>query len=415
MSEKEGGKFRSLTGFSEGLSRTFLIIIPIACILFAIDIQTRLGLNVYKEQYLGIFLSIFLSVIFLKVPAMKSSPRDRVPWYDWVLVVASLVIYLNVTLFYEDLFAVVGFAYPKEVIMGTVGVFLLFEAARRIIGIPLVMIGLLMIFYARFAYLAPGLLHARGVSWERLFTMLYLDPNSILGVPMSVAGTMVVAFLLFGACLFMMGGGEFFSDVGMALMGRQRGGAAKMAVIASCLFGSLSGSASANVAVTGAITIPLMKKTGYRPPFAAAVEAVASTGGLIMPPVMGVTAFMMAEFLGIPYYQVALAAAIPACIYYAALLIQVHWEAVATGIQGLPPEGLPRIKDVLKKGWYFCIPVAGLLYFLFVLLLDPSTAAIYAAGLMVVVGLSRKENRAGFGRKLLDALQDTGMQVLVVG
>jgi TRAP transporter 4TM/12TM fusion protein len=201
----------------------------------------------------------------------------------------------------------------------------------------------------------------------------------------------------------------------MALMGRQRGGAAKVAVIASGMFGSLSGSASANVAVTGSVTIPLMKKTGYTPPFAGAVEAVASTGGLIMPPVMGITAFMMAEFLGIPYYQVALAAAIPAILYYLALLMQVHWEAVASGIQGLPPETLPRLKDVMKKGWPFFIPIAGLFYFLFVMLLDPSTAAVYTSGLMLVVGLFRKENRAGFGRKLLEAFQETGRQVLIVG
>lgn len=416
MSEtKEDGNYRSLTGFSEILAKTFQAMIPAASILYALEIPTRLNVSIYKEQYLGIFLALFLSVIFLKIPARKSSLRERVPWYDWLLVAASLVIYLNVTLFYADLVQLVGFAAPREVIMGAVGVFLLFEAARRIIGIPLVVVGLVMILYARFAYLVPGLLNARGASWSRLFVSLYLDPNSILGVPMNVAGTMVVGFLLFGACLFMMGGDKFFSDLGMALMGGQRGGAAKMAVVASCLFGSLSGSAAANVSVTGAVTIPLMKKTGYSPPFAGAVEAVASTGGLIMPPVMGVTAFMMAEFLGIPYYKVALAAAIPALLYYGALLLQVHWEAVATGIQGLPREELPILKDVLKKGWFFSVPVAALLYFLFVMLLEPGSAAVYAAGIMLAVGLSRKENRVRFGRRLLNALQDTGLQVLIVG
>lgn len=418
MSEKKkpgGGKFRSLTGFSSGLSRTFLTSIPIACIIYVADIQTHLGWTIYKEQYLGLFLALFLSAIFLNAPASKSSPRDRVPWYDWLLVAASLVIYLNVTVFYRELVVMVGFAEPKEVIMGIIAVVLLFEAARRIIGIPLVVIGLLLVLYARFAFLAPGLLHARGVSWKRLFTMLYLDPNSILGVPTSVAGTMVVAFLLFGVCLFLVGGGEFLSDIAMALMGRQRGGAAKVAVIASGLFGSLSGSASANVAVTGAVTIPLMKRTGYSPPFAAAVEAVASTGGLVMPPVMGITAFMMAEFLGMPYYQVALAAALPAILYYVALLVQVHWEAVDSGIVGLAPETLPRLKDVLKRGWYFIIPVVGLLYFLFVMLADPSTAAVYSSGLMIAVGLFRKQNRAGFWSKLMNAFRETGMQVLIVG
>jgi TRAP transporter 4TM/12TM fusion protein len=413
--KKAGGKFRTLDGFSEGVAKTFLTLIPIGCILYVTDIQTYLGLAIYKEQYLGLFIALFLSSAFLKVPATKSSPRDRVPWYDWVLVAFSLVIFGNVMLFYRDLVIMVGFAAPPEVIMGFLAVFLLFEAARRIIGIPLITIGLVLVLYARFAYLFPGLLNARGVSWKRLFTMLYLDPNSILGVPSSVAGTMVVAFLLFGVCLFLVGGGEFLSDIAMALMGRQRGGAAKVAVIASGLFGSLSGSASANVAVTGAVTIPLMKKTGYSPPFSAAVEAVASTGGLVMPPVMGITAFMMAEFLGMPYYEVALAAAIPAILYYVALLVQVHWEAVAGGIEGLPAESLPRLKDVLKRGWFYSIPVAGLLYFLFVMHADPSTAAVYASGMMLAVGLFKKEVRTGFWSKLMGAFQETGLQVLVVG
>ena len=413
--KKRSGKSRSLEGFSALLLKIFLTVIPIACICYVVDFQTRLGLMIYKEQYLGLFLSLFLSCIFLHVPAFKASPRERVPWYDWILVIVSLIVYGNVMLFYRDLVIMVGFASLKEVVMGFLAVFLLFEAARRIIGIPLVVIALALVMYARFAYLFPGLLNARGVSWKRLFTMLYLDPNSILGVPTSVAGTMVVAFLLFGVALFMVGGGQFLSDLAMALMGRQRGGAAKVSVIASGLFGSLSGSASANVAVTGAVTIPLMKKTGYTPTFSAAVEAVSSTGGLVLPPVMGITAFMMAEFLGMPYYQVALAAVIPAILYYTALLVQVHWEAVSIGIKGLPPETLPRLKDVLKRDWPFVIPVLGLLHLLFVMHMDASRAAIYASGLMVAVGFYRKENRGAFFNKLCSAFEETGKQVLIVG
>jgi TRAP transporter 4TM/12TM fusion protein len=241
-----------------------------------------------------------------------------------------------------------------------------------------------------------------------------MDPNSLLGIPTGVAGTMVVGFLFFGVCLFVVGGGEFLSNIATALMGRQRGGAAKASVIASGLFGSLSGSASANVAVTGVVTIPLMKKTGYRPHFAGAVEATASTGGLVLPPVMGITAFMMAEFLGMPYYEIALAAAVPAILYYVALLTQVHLEAVKMGIEGLPREAIPNFAEVLKKGWIYLIPIAGLLYFIFMLRLNPTASAIYSGFMFLIVGIFKKDVRKGFGKRIGHILEDTGRQVLIV-
>jgi TRAP transporter 4TM/12TM fusion protein len=309
----------------------------------------------------------------------------------------------------------VGFAPWSIGIWGLAAVLLILETVRRLVGWTLIVVAVIFMLYGHYAYLAPGLLNARGVSWQRLFTFLYLDNNSILGIPIGVAGIMVVGFLFFGSAMFMVGGGEFLSDLALALMGKQRGGAAKVAVIASGMFGSLSGSASANVAVTGSVTIPLMKRTGYRPHFAGAVEATASTGGLVLPPVMGITAFMMAEFLGIPYYEVALAAAVPAVLYYVALLMQVHVEAIRTGVVGLPPESLPKVGAVLKRGWIYIIPVAALLYFLFVEYMDPGAAAMYSAIVMLAVGLLRKENRAGFMKKVYWAMQDTGRQVLVVG
>ncbi|MCF8095322.1 MAG: TRAP transporter fused permease subunit, partial [Desulfobacteraceae bacterium] len=201
----------------------------------------------------------------------------------------------------------------------------------------------------------------------------------------------------------------------MALMGRQRGGAAKVSVIASGLFGSLSGSASANVAVTGMVTIPLMKRTGYQPYFAGAVESASSTGGLVLPPVMGITAFMIAEFLEMPYYEVALRAAIPAVLYYVALLTQVHLEAVRTNIKGLPASETPALGPVLKTGWLYIIPIFFLLYFLFIAHKDPGSSAMYSGLIMLVMGLFRADIRSGFFRKVFKVLEDTGRQVLVVG
>jgi TRAP transporter 4TM/12TM fusion protein len=417
MSEeaKGPGKFRKPGGAAAAICQTVLIMMPLTCLVYILDIHTRFGLTFYKEQYLGLFLGLFLASIFLNLPAAKSASRQSIPWYDYLLAVLALLVFGRVMLEYEDLMIMVGFAPWEIAIWGLAAILLVLEGVRRIIGWPLVMISSVFLLYGHFAYLAPGLLNARGVSFNRLFTFIYLDNNSLLGIPTGVAGIMVVGFLFFGTSLFVVGGGEFLSDLALALMGRQRGGAAKVAVIASGMFGSLSGSASANVAVTGVVTIPLMKRTGYQPHFSGAVEAAASTGGLVLPPVMGITAFMIAEFLGMPYYEVAIAAAVPAVLYYLALLIQVHLEAVRTGIQGLAPEEIPALGGVLKRGWIYILPILSLLYFLFIKHLDPGAAAMYSALVMLAVGLLRPENRKGFGGKLLFALSDCGRQVLVVG
>ncbi len=412
---KSDGKYRSLSGISRFISTVMLVIMPLMCVIYVLDFQTYLGLTLYKEQYLGAFLAFLTAAIFINIPPRKSSPKNSVAWFDWVLAVCGLVTFLNVAVFYPDLVVRLGFTFTEDVLMGLLAILLILEAARRTLGISLVVIGVVFLLYARFAYLMPGLMNARGVSWERLFAFMYLDPNSLLGIPNNVASSMVLGFLLFGTFMFMVGGGDFLSNIAMSLMGRQRGGAAKVAIIASGLFGSLSGAPSANVAVTGVVTIPLMTKSGYKGPFAGAVEATASTGGLILPPVMGITAFMMAEFLSMPYYEVALSAAIPAILYYVAIFIQVHLEAVKNGIQGLPEEDVPVLRDVLKAGWLYFIPIIALIYFLFGINLNPTASAVYAAFMFLLVGLVRKETRTGFWRKLLTALTDTGQQVLVVG
>lgn len=414
-SEKSSsGRYRNLEGWTRRISTVLLVGLPVMCVVYILDFQTYLGLTLYKEQYLGLFLAFFLASTFLNLSARRSFEDDRVPWYDICLAIVSFIVFGNISLYYPDLVIRVGFADTSMVIMGIIAILLVLEAVRRVIGIPLIVIAVCMLLYARFTYLFPGLLNARGVSWKRLFSFLYLDPNSLLGIPTGVASTMVLGFLLFGACLFMVGGGDFLSNVAMALMGKQRGGAAKVAVIASGMFGSLSGAPSANVAVTGMVTIPLMQRSGFKNHFSGAVEATASTGGLILPPVMGITAFMMAEFLSVPYYEVALAAAAPAILYYVALLIQVHLEAIKLGIKGLPPEEVPRLRQELKKGWIYIIPILGLLYFLFWMHLNPTASAVYASFLMIIMGMFRKENRQKFLEKLVNALNDTGKQVLVV-
>ncbi|NIR16719.1 MAG: TRAP transporter fused permease subunit, partial [Desulfobacterales bacterium] len=264
-------------------------------------------------------------------------------------------------------------------------------------------------------YLLPGVMSARMIPWSRVLTNLYLSPGSLLGIPLGVAGTIVFSFIFFGRLLFSVGGGRFLSELALALMGRYRGGPAKVAIVASSLFGSLSGSASANVAMTGIITIPLMKKIGYRPHVAGAIEAVASTGGLIMPPIMAATAFIMAELLDVPYPTVAIAAFIPAVLYYVAVFAQVHLEAVKEGLKGLPREDIPSLKSVLKQGWFYLIPAAVLLYCLFILYMQPSTSALYAVGTTALVSLFKKGTRKIVISKAWTILQDTTRGLLEVG
>ncbi len=243
---------------------------------------------------------------------------------------------------------------------------------------------------------------------------LYLDTNGMLGLPLVVAATVVLAFVLFGNVLFQSGGATVLTDFAMATMGRFRGGPAKIAVLASSLFGSISGTAVSNVVMTGSITIPLMKRTGYRPHVAAAIEAVASTGGQIMPPVMGVAAFIMAEFLAIPYSEVALAALIPALLYYITVFFQVDLEAAKTGLKGLRPEELPRLRVVLARGWLFLVPLAVLVYLLFGLYWPAGRAAM--GGVFVGLALALLNRSSGLTlRSFVNLLEVTGRSLLEIG
>ncbi len=417
MSEekKPVGKTRTLTGAELWILRIFLAAIPVSLFLYIQDFSHLFGVTLYLPQYLSIFFICLLTGIFMLYPAHKKASRAHVAWYDWILILAAFYVFGASSINYEDMLIMTGFGPTDQAIMGLAAILLVLEAVRRILGKVLVCLAVLFILYGHFSYLIPGIFNSKGLSWARLMNFLYLDTNGLNGVPIGVAGTMVVGFLFFGVALFMAGGGEFLSNLSLALMGRQRGGAAKVAIIASALFGSLSGSASANVAVCGSLTIPLMVRTGYKPVFAGAIEAAASTGGLFLPPVMGITAFMMAEFLKIPYYQVAIAAVIPALTYYFALYLMIHFEAVRTDIKGLPKEELPNLKAVLKTGWIYVIPVAALLYFLFGLMMDPTRAALYSGFIMVLCGLINKDVRRNFHKRFANVLVDTGMQVLLVG
>ena len=390
-----------------------LCAIPIVSMLFAFDIPSRLGAPMLQEQFLGIILILVLVSVFMFIPATRKPGGRMIPWYDAILSLLSLVVGGYLVVYYPRIVNEVGELTQDKIIFGSIAFVLVMEACRRITGWVLLIIAAVFILYAHYSFLFPGVLNARGIPWSRIVVHLYIDPNSLLGIPLTIVATIVVAFILFGQVLFATGGGEFFTNVAIALFGRFRGGAAKMSVFSSALFGTISGSPVANVVMTGTITIPLMKQSGYKPHVAGAIESVAATGGQLMPPVMGAAAFVMAEFLGLPYAQVALAALLPALLYYVALFVQVDLEAGKTGITRVPEQNIPSLGQVLKQGWIFVVPIAAIVYLLFVLNIEAGKAAYYAAALALPASFLRRESRIGL-RKILAILEGTGQAMLEV-
>lgn len=402
---------RNLKGFAAWVTRAILIAIPVLGVVFLLDVPQRLGWLIFPEQYLGLFLAATLCATFLIVPERVSGHREQVPWYDVLAALAGLVVGLYVFVQYPRFANSLGEIHLDRVIMGCVAVVLLGEASRRLTGWSLVIIAAIFLFYAFFAYLFPGPFYGRGWSVSRVATYLYLDRNGIFGQSLEVAAGIVLVFILFGQTLYAIGGAAFLTDFSLSLMGRFRGGPAKMAIVSSSLFGTISGSAVANVVVDGTMTIPMMKKSGYPPTVAAAVEATASTGGQIMPPVMGAAAFLIAEYLQIPYTEVALRALVPAVLFYLALFVQVDLLAGRQGLRGVAQDELPRLREVMARSAGFIVPLTVLVTFLFFIPKRAEVAGLLAVGASLIVGFLTPGVRLG-PRQLLDLLADTGRGLL---
>jgi len=405
------GKFRSLSGFPRGLERVLLLALTLIGAAWAAELHLLVNFTFFKEQYLGLFFALALAAVFLGVKARRKEAGDRVPWHDWLFCAAGLVVGGYIVVFYPAIAYRLGVLTPDKWILGGIAILLILEATRRLVGWAIIWVAVVFILYAKFAYLLPGLLYAKGSTWERIAAYLYLDASGLLGLPLATAASIVVAFILFGQSLYAVGGDKFLTGLALVAMGRYRGGPAKVAVVSSSLFGTVSGSAVSNVVVDGAITIPMMKRTGYPAHLAAATEAVASTGGQIMPPVMGVAAFLIAEFLNIPYGEVALAAVIPACLYYLALFVQVDLEAAKHGLAGLPPSQLPRFREVMNHGWVFVIPLAVLVYTLMIASWEAGKAGMAAVVATFAVGLLQKATRPTL-RAVVSTVEETSRILL---
>ncbi|HEU5197705.1 MAG TPA: TRAP transporter fused permease subunit [Methylomirabilota bacterium] len=418
-------KFRQLSGGVRSVERVLLLALTLVSSAWATQIHHHLPFAFFNEQFLGVFLGLSLASVFVAVKARPREAGDRVPPLDWALSALGLVVGGYVAVMYPTIAYRLGELTPDRVGLGVTAVLLVLEAARRLAGGTLAWVALACILYAKFAWLFPWLLYAKGSSWARIASYLYLDTNGVFGVPLQVAASVLVAFVFFGHALYAVRGDRFLMEIALVLMGRYRGGAAKVSVVSSALFGTVSGSAVANVAVNGAFSIPLMKQTGYPAHMAAAIEAVASTGGQIMPPVMGAAAFLIAEFLNISYGQVALAAAIPACLYYLALFTQVDLDAARNGLAGLPRERIPRLRDVMSHGWVFLVPLGVLVYTLMIANWEAGPAGMAAVAATFGVGLLQREHRPTLsrvitsveetGRTLLDIVAITALAGLVIG
>ncbi|PQO22319.1 C4-dicarboxylate ABC transporter permease [Rhodobacteraceae bacterium WD3A24] len=388
-----------------------LTLVPLA---WALNVPRMLDISYYPQQILGVILGLAMAVAYLTLPARRDRARERVPWYDVAGSLASLISVGYVVLHYQGLVNLIFASPPGAYIPGVISILLLLEALRRATGWALVIIIAVFLLYALFGNLVPGTLQGRAQDWRVLSGYMALDSNGILGIPMSVAGSIVVAFILFGRLLSITGGANFFTDAALLLMGRFRGGAMKIAVVASGLFGSISGSAVANVVGTGVVTIPMIKRDGYPGHKAGAIEAVASTGGQLMPPVMGAAAFLMAEFLGMDYTAIVLAALAPAILYYVALFIQADLEAAKMGIARVPRDRIPPRGEVMG-GLHFVLAFAVLIYALFSLHWQPQRAALAAAATVIVTSvlLGYRRERPGL-RSLVGALPGTGHGVIEI-
>ncbi len=386
-----------------------MVVIGIADIL---NLPLYAGVSYHRSQYLSIILALTSVHVFLAYPPVKRlAGQTRAPWYEWICIVGALACNAYIAVTFADITTLMEFVNTERLILGGIGIVLVFEMVRRTAGMPLIVVVAIFILYAVYSDYFPDILYARPASWPRAITYLYFDPSGLYGAPLGVMAGVVLAFVLFGNLLFASGGGQFLTDLSMRAMGRYRGGPAKMSVLSSSLFGTMTGSAAANVAFTGMVTIPLMKRVGYRPAFAGGVEAVASSGGLLAPPVMGAAAFLMAEFTEIPYSEVALAALGPALLYYIAVFIQVHLVAERENLPNVKPDDLPQIDSMLRGASMFVVPLAILIYCLFVKFLAPDTSVVYATAalLLIMAAVNRASLRP---RELLNVIESTGRSLV---
>jgi TRAP transporter 4TM/12TM fusion protein len=404
---------------SDKLLNTWMVAMRAAIVFIVViwiaNVPGRLQIPLFTEQLLAAVLGLALALCFLTFPFSSKTTgeeaivakviegeQNRVGWIDIILAVLALGTCFYVAIRYPDLIIELATRPISGVIVAAVIVALVFEASRRVTGWALALIVLALCVHALFGWMLPEQFASRPISISRLLVYLGIDTNALLGSTLQIAVVVVIPFIIMGQVLSRCGGSDFFADLAASLMGHFRGGAAKIAVVGSAFFGMISGSAVANVASVGSITIPLMKRAGFRGTLAAGIESVGSSGGQICPPVMGAAAFLMAEYLQVPYGEVMVAAIIPAFLFYAALFLQVDLESAKLGIVGQPRETLPSVWAVLRSGWHFPIPFLVLVGGLLWANMEAEYAAVLAT--LVLIALAMTVKHKGHRMSLREAL-----------
>ncbi len=385
-----------ITRVHRRVDRLAISFVALAWALFQLSLPRLVILDSVTIR--AIHLAFAIALVFLGVPFTRKRAHDipglhslkHTPFVDLLLALIGVIAALYIVLDWEGITSRLGIPITRDIVMSIVLIVLLFDAARRGIGLPMVIIAIVFSLYAFFGPYLPGVLAFRGVSITKYVSQIVLSTEGIYGIPLDVSARTVYLFVLFGALLERFGAGHFFNDVSISLLGRYKGGPAKAAVVSSGFTGLVSGSSIANVVTTGTFTIPLMRKVGYPAKTAAATEVAASTNGQLMPPIMGAAAFIIAEYLALSYFEVIRAAFIPAFVSYIALFYITHLEASKLGLKGLPDPEIPRFREVIAKGYHHFIPLVILIYELAVLRRSPNLAVFNAIVILVAIYFVRE-------------------------
>ena len=377
----ETSKLRKLTG------KVALFITIVAILMSAFHLFTAWHGTLLAMKQRSLHLIFAFTIGFALYPGFKKSSKDKIDIADWLLIILSVGVWGYIFFNVEAIALKGGQMSTTDMVLGVLAVLLTLEVTRRVVGPELPIVTIVFLLFAYFGRHMPGIFAHRGFNVTRIVSHMYMTTEGIMGTPLGVSSTFVFMFILFGSFLDKTGVGEFFIDFAYALTGSTRSGPAMTSVLSSGLMGSISGSSVANTVTTGAFTIPLMKSVGYKPHYAGAVEATASTGGQIMPPVMGAAAFIMADFTGFPYISIVKAAIIPAVLYYIAVGTMVHLEACKLGLKGMPRESLPKVSNILKKQGYLTLPLIAIIFML-VKQYPPTMAALTGIVIGVIVAMT---------------------------